>query len=473
MPEGEGSPRPEAASPGARKAPDLEPVFAHIAANEDAFVERLIAYLRHPSISAQDIGIREVAAILREMLGGMGMDVEVMPTDGHPMVFGSLPQRLGLPTILFYGHYDVQPPEPLEAWTSPPFEPTIRNGRIYARGAGDNKGQHFAQILAIESWLEVHGELPCNVKILLEGEEEVGSPHIEAFVEANRDLLQADLVVTADGPLDISGKPVIMFGTRGAVRFDLVAREASRDLHSGNFGGIAPNAAWTLVHLLATMKSPDGTITIDGIHDDIVPPGERERAAADALPVDLDKLKRDIGIRELDAPHDRPLFDRIMFLPTLTINGIVAGYTGQGIKTVIPCEARAKCDMRLVDGMAPEKVLSLVEDHVRRHAPSVELVRQGGGKHPSRTPMDHPFADALIRAVTLGHEQPPLLYPMIGASGPDSAFTRILGIPAFFVPYANADERNHAPNENIGLEFFKKGIRTGAAIIDQIAGPAR
>ncbi|MBB4004565.1 M20/M25/M40 family metallo-hydrolase [Aurantimonas endophytica] len=453
--------------------PMLAPVFRHIAANEDAFVDRLIDYLRQPSISAQDIGIREVAALLETMLGAMGMDVEVVETAGHPMVVGSLPPKPGLPTILFYGHYDVQPPEPLEAWTSPPFEPTIRDGRIYARGAGDNKGQHFAQILAIESWLKVHGDLPCNVKILLEGEEEVGSPHIEAFVEANRDLLKADLVVTADGPLDASGKPVIMFGTRGAVRFDLVAREAGRDLHSGNFGGIAPNAAWTLVHLLATMKSPDGTITIDGIYDDIVPPGERERAAADALPVDLDALKREIGIRELDPPHDRPLFDRIMFQPTLTINGIVGGYTGKGIKTVIPCEARAKCDMRLVDGMAPETILSLVEDHVRRHAPGVEFVRQGGGKHPSKTDMDHPFADALIRAVTLGHEQPPLLYPMIGASGPDSAFTRILGIPAFFVPYANADERNHAPDENIGLEFFHKGIRTGAAIIEQIAASVR
>jgi acetylornithine deacetylase/succinyl-diaminopimelate desuccinylase-like protein len=306
------------------------------------------------------------------------------------------------------------------------------------------------------------------VKILLEGEEEVGSPHIEAFIEENRDLVAADLVVTADGPLDPSGRPVIMFGTRGAVRFDLIARGASRDLHSGNFGGIAPNAVWTLVHLLATMKSPDGTITIDGIYDDIAEPGAMERAAADALPVDLDALKAELAIDALDAPVDRPYFDRLMFQPTLTINGIVGGYTGRGIKTVIPCEARAKCDIRLVDGMTPERVLSLVEDHVRRNAPGVEVVRQGGGKHPSRTPMGTPLAQALERAVTRGHGEAPLLYPMIGASGPDSAFTRILGIPAFFVPYANADERNHAPDENIGIDFFLKGVRTGASIIDAI-----
>jgi acetylornithine deacetylase/succinyl-diaminopimelate desuccinylase-like protein len=199
-------------------------------------------YVRHPSISAQNMGVREVAALLVDILTGLGMKAQAVPTKGHPMVLGRSTSVFGARTILLYGHYDVQPPDPLDAWISPPFEPTIRNGRIYARGIGDNEGQHFAQLLAIESLLRVTGALPCNVIVLLEGEEEVGSPHIAEFVAEHRDQLMADLVVTSDGPLHESGRPVLTFGVRGMAAFELRARTASRDAHSGNFGGVMPNA---------------------------------------------------------------------------------------------------------------------------------------------------------------------------------------------------------------------------------------
>lgn len=451
--------------------PALDPVYAHIAAQEPSFLARLMDYVSHPSISAQNKGIAEVAAMLVGMLDALGMEAEAIATQGHPMVLGRRGTDPAKPTVLFYGHYDVQPPEPLEAWHSPPFEPTIRDGRIYARGVGDNKGQHFAQLLAIESWLEVHDDLPCNILFLLEGEEEVGSPHIAEFVRTHADRLRADLVVTSDGPMHISGQPLIVFGVRGMVSFDLEVTTAGRDAHSGNYGGVMPNAVWKLVHLLATMKTPDGRITIDGLHDAIIPPTALERRAAADLPADVADVMADMGLSELDAPQDRPFNDRLMFHPTLTINGLHGGYGGTGSKAVLPSSAIAKCDIRLVEAMTPEDVLDKVAAHVARHAPDVRLVRRAG-MLPSKTAMDSPFAEALIAAVTDAHGRPPLLYPALGGSLPDYVFTKILGVPAFVVPYANADEANHAPNENLKIGCFFDGIRTGAAMIARL-GDAR
>jgi acetylornithine deacetylase/succinyl-diaminopimelate desuccinylase-like protein len=455
-------------SPSQKIPDDLARVFAHIAANQDRSLARLMDYLRHPSISAQNIGITEVAALLVDMLSAMGLAAEAIPTAGHPMILARWDGAPGAPTVLLYGHYDVQPPDPLDAWISPPFEPTIRDGRLYARGAGDNKGQHFAQLLAIEAHFAVHGRLPCNVVVLLEGEEEIGSPHIAEFVRSHRDRIRTDLVITADGPIHPSGTPSVIFGVRGMASFELRARGASRDVHSGNFGGVVPNPIWTLVHLLATMKAPDGRITIDGLHDAVLPATELERAAAARLPLDLDGLKAELQLTHLDAPADRPFYDRLMFHPTLTINGLHGGYAGPGTKTVLPHEAFAKCDIRLVEAQTPADVLAKVAAHVRRHAPEVEFVPMDG-MSPSKTPMDSRFAEPIRQAVIAAQQVEPLLYPALGGSLPDYVFTKILGVPAFVVPYANADEANHAPNENLKLECFSAGIRTGAALLFHLA----
>lgn len=451
---------------------DLAPVLAHIDANREGSLARLLDYLRHPSISAQNIGIAEVAALLVQHLTQMGLHAEAIPTANHPMILASWNGAPGKPTVLLYGHYDVQPPDPLSAWVSPPFEPTIRDGRIYARGAGDNKGQHFAQLLAIEAHLAVHRRLPCNVIVLLEGEEEIGSPHIAAFVRTHRHRLQADLVITADGPIHPSGRPTVLFGVRGMANFELRARTAKRDVHSGNFGGVVPNAIWSLVHLLGTMKRPDGTITIDGLHDAVVPPTPLEQEAVSRLPLELEEVKTDLGLTRLDAPADRPFYDRTMFYPTLTINGLHGGYGGPGVKTVLPHEAVAKCDIRLVEAQTPADVLAKVAAHVKRHAPDVEFV-PGDGMLPSKTPMDSPFAEPIRQAIIAAQGVEPLLYPSLGGSLPDYVFTKILGIPAFVVPYANADEANHAPNENLKLECFFNGIRTGAALLSHLAAISR
>ena len=236
------------------QAIDLTDIDAVIAARQSAYLDRLFSYLRHPSISAHGEGIAEVADYIAGVMTAIGLETRVLPTAGWPVVLGRRHDAPGRPTVLLYGHYDVQPPDPLDAWVSPPFEPTIRDGRIYARGAGDNKGQHFANLLALEALLACRGALPCNVTVLLEGEEEIGSPHMPDVVATHRDALRADLVITSDGPVDESGRSRILFGVRGVLSFELRARGANRDLHSGNWGGVAPNPLWTLVHLLATMK---------------------------------------------------------------------------------------------------------------------------------------------------------------------------------------------------------------------------
>lgn len=451
---------------------DLDAVFNHIAAHSNTYVERVMDYVRHPSISAHDIGIREVATLLVCHLDTLGFDAELIETEGHPFVLGRRDVDPAKPTVLLYGHYDVQPPDPLDAWVSPPFEPEIRADRIWARGIGDNKGQHFAQLLALEAHLAVTGTLPCNVIFLLEGEEEIGSPRIADFVRDHADRLQADLVVTSDGPLHETGAPVITFGVRGVVSFDLIAKGASRDVHSGNFGGVVPNPIWTLVQLLATMKDADGRITVEGITDPVIPPTNLELDAAGCLPLDLDAVMADLGLTTLDRPAERPYWDRLMFHPTLTINGFHGGYGGPGSKTVLPNAALAKCDVRLVEPLTPDHVFDRITAHVARHAPGVEVVRHAG-MLPSKTPMDSPFAPVLIDAVTTARGEPPLLYPTVGGSLPDYVWTKILKKPAFVIPYANADEANHAPNENLEVVRFLDGIRCGAALLDRLGAVAK
>ena len=443
---------------------DLARVFAHVDAQRGPFMERLKDYLRRPSISAHGEGIAETADYIAGVLRDVGLETRVISTSGWPMVLAERGGQPGKPTVLLYGHYDVQPPDPLDAWLSPPFEPTERDGRLYARGAGDNKGQHFAQILALESLLATHGELPCNVKVLLEGEEEIGSPRMPDFVNGHRGELAADLVITSDGPVDDSGRSRILFGVRGVLSIELRARGANRDLHSGNWGGIAPNPIWTLVHLLATMKNARGEVTIAGFYDNVLPLTDVERAALAALPVDVDAVMRALDLEQLDQPLDRGYFERLAAWPTFTINGLHGGYGGAGSKTVLPHEAAAKCDIRLVEEQTADEIFSKLQMHVLRHAPGVEIVRQGS-MDPSKTPLDSPWAEPIRRGIAATRREEPLIVPALGGSLPDYVFTKILGIPAFGVPYANADESNHAPNENLEIERFYAGIKTGAAML--------
>ncbi len=447
--------------------PNLNDIFAYVDEHAQTFLARLIDYLRRPSISAYGEGIGEVAEYIAGVMRQMGLTVRIIPTSGWPMVFGEYNVQPGATTVLLYGHYDVQPPDPLEAWTSPPFEPTIRDGRLYARGVGDNKGQHFAQLMALETLLACRGTLPCNVKVLLEGEEEVGSPHMPEFISAHRDELQADLVIVSDGPVHENGQSTISLGVRGVLDVELRARGAKRDLHSGHWGGIVPNPLWTLVHLLASMKNERGDITIDGFYDNVQPLTELERQALAKLPIDVDEVKRTLDLQHLDEPQERDYFERLAGWPTLTINGIHGGYGGPGSKTVLPHEAVAKCDIRLVEAQTSEEILAKVKAHVQSHAPEVSVTSYGG-MDPSKTPLDSPYTEPLRQAINAAQGTAPLLVPAKGASLPNYVFTKTLGIPAFGVPYANPDEANHAPNENMEVARFFIGIKTGAAMLSYL-----
>jgi acetylornithine deacetylase/succinyl-diaminopimelate desuccinylase-like protein len=448
-------------------APDLKDVFVYVDEHSEIFLSRLIDYLRRPSISAYGEGIAEVAEYIADVMRQMGLTVRIIPTSGWPMVFGEYHARQGVPTVLLYGHYDVQPPDPLDEWISPPFEPAIRNGRLYARGVGDNKGQHFAQLMALESLLACRGTLPCNIKVLLEGEEEVGSPHMPEFIRDHRDELQADLVIVSDGPVHENGQSTISFGVRGVLDIELRARGANRDLHSGHWGGIVPDPLWTLVHLLASMKNECGEITIEGFYENVQPLSDLEREALAKLPIDVNEVKQSLGLLRLDEPQERGYFERLAAWPTLTINGIHGGYGGPGSKTVLPHEAVAKCDIRLVESQTAEELLAKVKAHVLRYAPEVS-VSSYGGMDPSKTPLDSPFTEPLRQAVIAAQGSEPLLVPAKGASLPNYVFTKTLGIPAFGVPYANPDESNHAPNENMEVSRFFMGIKTGAAMLSYL-----
>ncbi len=443
---------------------NLDDVFTYVDEHAQAFLARLIDYVRRPSISAYGEGIGEVAEYIASVMRDIGLSVRIMPTSGWSMVFGEYFVGGNVPTVLLYGHYDVQPPDPLEEWISPPFEPTIRGGRLYARGVGDNKGQHFALLMALETLLACWGTLPCNVKVLLEGEEEVGSPHMPEFVSEHRDELKADMVIFSDGPVHENGQSTLCFGVRGVLDIEFRAYGANRDLHSGHWGGIAPNPLWTLVHLLSTMKNERGEVTIDGFYEHVLPITEKEREALEQLPIDVDEVKHSLGLKRLDEPKERGYFERLAAWPTLTINGIHGGYGGPGSKTVLPHEAVAKCDIRLVEAQTAEEILAKVKAHVQRFAPEVS-VSSHGGMDPSKTSLDSPFTLPIREAIRAAQGAYPLLVPAMGASIPEYVFTKTLGIPTFGVPYANADEANHAPNENMEMARFFSGIKTGAAIL--------
>lgn len=447
----------------------LDQVLANAEKNRDRDLADLLLLVAQPSISAEGTGIRETAAIEEDLLRSAGLTTRILETANQPMVYGEWLGAPGKPTVLFYGHYDVQPADPIELWTSPPFEPAIRDGRIYARGIADNKAQHFSHIAAIRAWLETTGSLPVNVKVLLEGEEEIGSPNLDATVLTHRDLLRADLVYTSDGPVTDDQYPEIAFGVRGMLYVELHATGPNRDLHSGHWGGVSLNPIWELVRLLNTMLDDRNRITIEGFYDNVHEPTPAARAAMEALPFDVNEAIGRIGLTEMVPPDDLPYADRIMARPTLNIAGFTGGYGGPGSKTIIPGKATVKIDMRLVPDQTPDEIWGKISAHVEKHAPGIEIVRLDGGMLPSYTPVEHPLADVLRDAVERGFGKRPIDIPLVGGSLPDATWTKTLGIPSFLVSYGAPEQANHSPNESYRLERLWQGIATSATLLSLLA----
>ena len=448
-------------------------VDERIDADFETSLDDLFELLAQPSISATDEGVAECTALVENACREYGFDdVKTVETPGQPSVIAHARAEDpdAVPTVLLYGHYDVQPVE-ADLWETPPFEPTIREGpdgtdRIYARGAGDNKGQWFSHLCAVRALREA-GSLPVNVTLLVEGEEESSSPNLEWVVETHADELAADLTYAADGPIDPSGRPHVLMGARGMLYVQIDAEGPNRDLHSGNFGGPVPNPAWELVRLLGSMKDDDGRIAIDGFYDDVRGITDRDREVLAAIPFDAAAMRSDLGIDGFaEGPGASPL-EKLLYYPTLNIPGFGSGYTGEGSKTIIPSTASVKIDMRLVADQDPDDILTRFRDHVERHASrTVDLdVISHGSMTPQRTSLDSPVIAPILDAVGETWAVDPILKPSLGGSLPTYVFENHLGTPCVVVPYANADEDNHSPNENLAVERFRTGIHTTAHVL--------
>lgn len=444
-------------------------LYRYIDAHTDEFIEGLKDLLAKPSISTLGIGLNETAEYLKGVMEQVGVKTTVVATRGAPVVYGELITDPSAPTVLVYGHYDVQPPEPLEAWITPPFQPTIRDNKIYARGAGDNKGQLYAQLMGLKSLLATSLPLAVNVKFVFEGEEESGSPHLEEFIIDNKEKLKADFAYTSDGPVHASGRPVVQLGARGILYLELIAKGASRDLHSGNWGGPIVNPALRLIDLLMTMREPNsGKVLIEGFYDNIRNPTEEEKKILESLPLDREMVARDLGLSPSQIPSALEFYTKLMFQPTFNLCGFLSGYTGKGMKTIIPSTAVVKLDMRLVADQDPNDIFAKVQRHIKKYAPDVEVKRLGQMK-PSKTPVENEYVRVVYDAVEQATGIKPLIYPSLGGSLPDYVFTGILGIPSIMVPYANIDESNHAPNENLSIPFFIRGIKCFATLLAMLS----
>lgn len=445
---------------------NLEETLRQLQRQEEHSLQTLFTLIRQPSISATGEGVRECAELLVQIMQEQGISARVMETAGLPVVYGEVMHHPDSPTVLIYGHYDVQPADPLAAWVSPPFEPTIRDGKIYGRGSADNKGQLLAHVLAVGALLR-SGWPKLNVKFLFDGEEESGSPSLPAFLAEHACLFQADLAYSSDGPKHESGRPVVFFGVRGLLYVEIVLRGAKQDFHSGNKGGVLPLPAWRLVHMLTRLRSEDGRCHLPGFYDQVVEPTEFEEQLLATLPFDRDEFLRLTGLADTEL-NAAAYWRKLMFEPTCNICGLTSGYQGDGSKTIIPAQASAKLDFRLVPDQDPDLIMQSLRQFLAEHAPDAELISHGSYL-PSRTPIEQPICQTVIEAVAEAFGQQPVVQPRLGGSAPDYLMTKHLRLPSIWVPYANADEDNHSPNEKMGIQDFLNGIRCTAVVLDRVA----
>jgi len=445
---------------------------AFVRAREREYIDELKVLIRQPTVSAQGIGIPETARIVLDRTKKRGgIAAEALSVDGGPPTIVGETGR-GDRTLLIYNHYDVQPPDPLDEWETPPFEPTERDGYLYGRGVSDNKGNLLARLQAIEAYRATLGELPLRIRVLYEGEEESGSTHLAAFVARHGERLRADGCVWEAGYKDAAGRPTISCGLKGIAYIELRARGAKKDAHS-SLGTIVPNAAWRLVWALATLKNEADEITIDGFMDAVRPPTAAERALLEGLPFDEEGMLRIHGIsRFVRGLHGYELKKKHFLEPTCTICGMVSGYTGAGSKTVLPAVATAKIDFRLVADLTPEKVTALLRAHLdRRGFEDIEVV-PGHGERPSRWPTDSIAARAAVDACRNAYGSEPVVYPLLAGSGPMAQVCDTLGIPVAGFGSGNAASANHAPNENIAVVDYLDHIRAFGRFLHAFAGRA-
>jgi acetylornithine deacetylase/succinyl-diaminopimelate desuccinylase-like protein len=447
---------------------------AFVTENQTRFLEELKQFIRIPSISTlpEHLGdIQRAAEFVAEKLRRAGMEnVEIIPTGKHPLVYADWLHAPGKPTVLCYGHYDVQPADPLELWVSPPFEPTERNGNLYARGAVDDKGQMYMHIAAIEALRAVNGTLPVNVKFLVEGEEEVGGASIAKYVPEHKEKLKADVALVSDTAMYAEGMPTLCIGLRGLVYMELDAIGPARDLHSGLYGGAAPNAVYGLIELLAKAKNADGVIQIPGIYDGVEEPAAAEIESWKRLPFsEKEFLEKEVGSAQLTGEPDRMVLERVWSRPTLEVHGIAGGFTGAGAKTVIPAKATAKVSIRLVPRQDPERVVAAFKAWVAANTPKgirteIRVLSEGPGLVVNP---DHPAIAVAARAFGAVFGKDTVFIRSGGSIPIVGDFATHLGIPTILMGFGLPDDGLHSPNEKYKIENFYLGIRTVADFLEQ------
>jgi acetylornithine deacetylase/succinyl-diaminopimelate desuccinylase-like protein len=452
----------------------MDKIVDFINVNRDRYVEELKQYLAIPSVSAlpqHAADVRRCAEWTSDEMRRIGLqEVTLEETPGHPVVYGEWMGAKGAPTILFYGHYDVQPVDPVNLWTSPPFEATVRDGEIYARGSADDKGQVFMHFKAVEAHIKQQGRLPVNMKFLIEGEEEVGSANLDNFITAHKDQLKADVVVISDSPMFDRGIPSICYGLRGLAYYQIDLRGTKSDLHSGSFGGAVANPAMVLAQILAQMKDKSGRIKIPNFYDDVVPLRQEEREEFARLPFNERKYRQDLGAPKLFGETGYSTLERIWARPTFEVNGLLAGFTGDGAKTVIPAVAMAKVSMRLVPNQDPRKIGELFEAYIKKVAPKtvdLTLTRMHGGK-PWMTAFDNPYVQAAGRAIEKGFGQRPVFNREGGSIPVVATFQEELGLPCVLFGVGLPDENAHAPDEKLDLGNFHNGIIASAFLYGEV-----
>jgi acetylornithine deacetylase/succinyl-diaminopimelate desuccinylase-like protein len=437
-------------------------------------LDELKELLRIPSISTDDRfkpDVQRCAAWVEARLKEAGLTTRTYPTPRHPVVYGEWLGAPGAPTVLIYGHYDVQPSEPDELWRNPPFEPTIEGGNIVARGATDDKGQFYCHVKAIETLMAAQGSLPVNVKVLIEGEEEIGSPSLDPFIEQHRDMLAADVVLVSDTPMYAPGKPSITYGLRGLTYIEVTVEGASHDLHSGLYGGAVANPINALATIISRLKDESGRIQVPGFYDEVVDLDPEERNALLALEYNPSEFCASVGIEASTGEAGYAIIERVTTRPTLDCNGIWGGYTGQGAKTVLPAQAHAKISCRLVPNQTPEAITESLSNYLKAVAPAgVKVtVRANHGTIPFVVDRSAPAMKAAMVALEQTWGVKPV-YTRGGGSIPVVAsFKRLLGLDTILMGFGLEDDRLHSPNEKFALENYFQGIRASVLFLEQLA----
>ncbi|HYA02540.1 MAG TPA: dipeptidase [Syntrophobacteria bacterium] len=454
----------------------MDSAITYIQERRDGFVDQLKVFCRIPSVSTKSehkTDIQKAAEWLADSMRLIGLEhVQVMPTGGHPAVYADWLHAPGKPTALVYGHYDVQPPEPLDLWITGPFDPTVRDRELYARGAVDDKGQVFMHLKALEAHFKTRGTLPVNVRLLIEGEEEIGSPNLDPFIAKHLDLLKADVVVISDTAMIAKGAPGITHGLRGLVYFQIDVEGTKSDLHSGTFGGAVINPAFALTQILSQLKDKNGRVTIPGFYDDVRKLSAEERRTLARLPFSETKLRKEISAPALYGEKGFTTLERLWARPTLEVNGLYSGFVGEGAKTVLPGRAMAKVSMRLVPNQDPAKIARLFTQHVKRLCPKtvrLKIAEISGRGMPWLAPTDHPAMQAMARAIQKGFGKRPVFTRTGGTIPVVATFTRLLKAPSLLMGIGLPDENAHAPNEKLDLDNFHHGMLSAVHLWNELA----